>query len=336
MPINQRGNSWQASITKNGRRYRKDCVTHAEAYQWEAEAKAALARGESPDMGQGAGVSGGMTMDELFTYTMRNRWKGKSGSLARNGQTCVTTLGPLVPVSKVDTLAIDRCVQIWLEKGNTGSTVNRKLAALSTMLTEASRLGIIPAKPYLRRQKENEHRIRWFSDAEEASIVSYFQHIGKPEIAEICLVAVDTGLRKGTILKLEASDIELGKGGQKSWIRLAGAKMKNGKAHDVPLTKRAEGILRARCVNDGYLFNTAYDSLSHYWKGVRSYLNKDDDEQFVFHVFRHTFCSRLVQRGIPIEVVQKLAGHETLQMTMRYAKLAPRNLTTAIDVLEVV
>lgn len=67
---------------------------------------------------------------------------------------------------------------------------------------------------------------------------------------------------------------------------------------------------------------------------MREALGMQHDKQFVFHVFRHTFCSRLVQAGVPIEVVQKLAGHETLQMTMRYAKLAPRNLTSAISVLE--
>lgn len=35
---------------------------------------------------------------------------------------------------------------------------------------------------------------------------------------------------------------------------------------------------------------------------MREFLGFADDEQFVFHVLRHTFVSRLVQRGVPLKV----------------------------------
>jgi len=41
------------------------------------------------------------------------------------------------------------------------------------------------------------------------------------------------------------------------------------------------------------------------------------------HVLRHTFASHFMMNGGNILVLQKLLGHSTLTMTMRYAHLAP-------------
>jgi hypothetical protein len=42
-----------------------------------------------------------------------------------------------------------------------------------------------------------------------------------------------------------------------------------------------------------------------------------------WHVCRHTFCSHLVMRGVPLRVVQVLAGHTSYKTTERYAHLTP-------------
>ena len=52
------------------------------------------------------------------------------------------------------------------------------------------------------------------------------------------------------------------------------------------------------------------------------------------HALRHTCASRLIQRGVGVALVQSVLGHKTLSMTMRYAHLAPTNLTDAMKVLE--
>ena len=60
-----------------------------------------------------------------------------------------------------------------------------------------------------------------------------------------------------------------------------------------------------------------------------------DDKKMTasFHTFRHTFASRLVQRGVDLYRVQKLMGHSTMKVTERYAKLVDANLEDAIEVL---
>jgi len=53
-----------------------------------------------------------------------------------------------------------------------------------------------------------------------------------------------------------------------------------------------------------------------------------------WHVLRHTFASHLAMRGVPLVTIQKLMGHSTIQMTMRYAHLAPEYLRDAVLALE--
>lgn len=36
------------------------------------------------------------------------------------------------------------------------------------------------------------------------------------------------------------------------------------------------------------------------------------------HTFRHTYCTRLVKRGVPLTTVSKLAGHSSIETTARF------------------
>lgn len=48
------------------------------------------------------------------------------------------------------------------------------------------------------------------------------------------------------------------------------------------------------------------------------------------HALRHTFASHFMQKGGNILVLQKILGHSSLAMTMRYAHLAPEHLADAV------
>ncbi len=52
------------------------------------------------------------------------------------------------------------------------------------------------------------------------------------------------------------------------------------------------------------------------------------------HDLRHTYASRLVQRGVPLYTVSQLLGHASLKMTLRYSHLATRDLETAVAKLD--
>jgi site-specific recombinase XerD len=54
-------------------------------------------------------------------------------------------------------------------------------------------------------------------------------------------------------------------------------------------------------------------------------------KDITWHIFRHTYISRLVMAGVDLRTVQELAGHKDIKMTVRYAHLAPAHKLAAVD-----
>ncbi|CDH20840.1 putative integrase; DLP12 prophage (fragment) [Xenorhabdus bovienii str. kraussei Quebec] len=59
----------------------------------------------------------------------------------------------------------------------------------------------------------------------------------------------------------------------------------------------------------------------------RTALKRAGIENFRFHDLRHTWASWLIQKGVPLSVLQEMGGWESIEMVRRYAHLAPSHLT---------
>jgi len=59
-------------------------------------------------------------------------------------------------------------------------------------------------------------------------------------------------------------------------------------------------------------------ALTHRFNTIRGMMGLGQDEQFIFHVVRHTNLTRLSEQGMQPKAIQEWAGHQDLKTTMRY------------------
>ena len=100
-------------------------------------------------------------------------------------------------------------------------------------------------------------------------------------------------------------------------------------------TERASAAVRA-CERRrrGPFANIVQAQFRAAWNEAKQEVGLGTEPDVVPHILRHTCASRLVQGGIDIRRVQTWLGHQTLQITMRYAHLASGDLDICVPILE--
>ena len=92
---------------------------------------------------------------------------------------------------------------------------------------------------------------------------------------------------------------------------------KTGDDRFVPIFNEVKSILQRRR-NLPRPFPQNINAVEHSWRMVRKKLGLAHEKDFVMHSLRHTCITRLLKKGIGIEVVSKIVGHKEIRMTQRY------------------
>jgi len=171
---------------------------------------------------------------------------------------------------------------------------------------------------------------RWLTADEEDRLMA----ASSPWLREFLVFALNTGMRQGEILNLQWPDVDFTRS------TLVVMQSKNGTRRTIPLNSNVYELLAAKQaaagISKGPVFRTP---LGHELKVrflVREFCEARDRAgipDFRFHDLRHTFATRLVQRGIDLYKVQRLLGHKTSHMTQRYAHHSPESLRDGVNVL---
>lgn len=305
---------------------RSGFATYEQAEQWAHRREAELLGNEPPSDGLVE------TWGELVSWGWSNHY--------RHGKTVKTTRSLLASVTahwgegkrlvSINDSAMRGLVDGLRAQGNAPSSLTRKLAVVMKLLRLAelegwlARLPRVPTLP-----KQSRQRVRWITESEQGDLLDGLSDTSFDHFS-LALFLVETGCRVSEALDLQWKDYRSTAEGPvvDLW------ETKDGKHRTVPLTSCAVEVLEPfKGLPKGPFAHIQYPQFITAWNKVRKTMGLSDDRDFVPHVLRHTFASRLVQRGASLLAVKELLGHSSLEQTMVYAHLAPSNLRATVDLL---
>ena len=213
------------------------------------------------------------------------------------------------------------------------STCNREVEALRRLLNKAIEWGMLERNPAsrLKRLPEPQGRTRFLSLDEAKRLLEASSRHLRP----IIVCALETGMRRGEILNLRWSDVDM-----KTHTIYLG-KTKNGESRHVPISHRLFSVLSGlpRRLGSDHVFtgepkigktgNPFHDVRTSFENACR----RAGIEGFRFHDLRHTAASHLAMAGVPLRTVGEILGHKTAAMTERYAHLTPEHTRKAVESL---
>ena len=226
-----------------------------------------------------------------------------------------------------------RMVESWLarlrdERRNKPSTRNRYLSVLKTMFKMAHRWGYLGTNPLLLVRMAPAQSIipAALTEEEVDKLLSELPLHNQ----RIVRVAVDTGMRLSELQRLEWGDVDFGAG----YLRVRHTK--NGEFRVIPMTTCVRQMLQTmRDELDGQrVHDLPVLTFTDARYSIEKAAKRADVGHVHFHMFRHTFATRLRDRGVPLDRIKELLGHKTMVMTLRYAKVRPVQLKEAIAALD--
>jgi len=267
------------------------------------------------------------------------------------------------PISDINLWVIEKWRSEELKRGKAKTTINRDVTTLKACLSKAVEWEVLEANPLQKLtplRTDGSSRARYLTVAEESALRNALTERDErlrenrvngnawrrarhqpvlPDLSTtafadyvhpMVLLSLNTGLRRGEVLRLKWTDIDL----LQRKLVVRGDNAKSGKTRYVPLNDEAlntlqhwkistESIEWVFASRDGGRMMAIKTS----WKGV---LQSAAITDFRWHDLRHHFASRLVMKGVDLNTVRELLGHSDLSMTLRYAHLSPEHKADAV------
>jgi len=227
-----------------------------------------------------------------------------------------------LPICEINRRAVSQYQQQRKGKASQ-ATINREVQLIKSMLGRAFEWEILDRDPRPGMKLLKESNRRDVSNIKPEQITALFEAL-PGSLADVCLFALYTGIRKENILSLKIEQVQLPDIGNIGVIKF---EAKGGKQTTKQVGPHAVKILR-RAIGDrkeGYVFlspaggrySTIHRTLDRHVRklGIRI----ADGRKFCFHDFRRLYATWMLTSGRSLEEVQAALGHADYATTQRYA-----------------
>ncbi|MEW6756369.1 MAG: site-specific integrase [Candidatus Latescibacterota bacterium] len=332
----KRGRYWYARFPEHGRRRE---VPLRVTNKVPAEAKArqisdALEQGEPWEWILGRQPEGAWTFAQAVDEYLQSGSRWGPTTRRANGSTLrmlKAEFGPR-PLTDIAQADVEGYLARRRDEGLSKASRNRYLCCLKVVLGKAQEWGRVPRNvaAAVKMEPEGRKQPRPFRADEVERLAVVLQ----PQHQRVMRVYLETGMRRGELVGLLPSDVDFAAG------TLAVRHPKNRRDRTIPMSGQVRQILAERLKEwqaerhgptpDVRLFGEAADIRQVLTRAARRAGIKDGRGGRMQHRLRDTFITRLVEQGVPLDRVQMLAGHNSMEMTRRYAETRPEALQEAI------
>jgi len=200
------------------------------------------------------------------------------------------------------------------------ATYNRYKAAASVVFNYACRQYNLASNPVqlIPSKREDNHRVRYLSTLERERLLKACKEATWSKLYLLVLTAITTGARRGELLGLRWSDIDIER--QTAFVQTT----KNGQPRVLPLTSDViNELTRCKQQSDSLIFNSEIkpDNAFCFNKQWKKALVVAEVDNFRFHDLRHTTASYLAMSGASLLEIADVLGHKQISVTQRYAHL---------------
>jgi len=263
----------------------------------------------------------------LYSDWAKTNHKGYGGSTRYRIEQFAQYFGSL-RLKEITPLKIDSLIQ---ERASVvkPATINREIGVLRHMFVKAIEWGLVMENPvqHVRPLHVEDRRLRFLSEDE---IIRLLEAADR-ELYPLLQVALNTGMRRGELFKLQWKDIDF----RNRFVRVADSK--NGESRKIPMNQTLEEALKRipRRLDLVFVFpGRTGKGLTNVRRRFLKTLEAAQIEDFRFHDLRNTFASRLVMKGVDLTTVKELMGHKSIEMTLRYSHLSADHKASAVQRLD--
>jgi len=210
-------------------------------------------------------------------------------------------------------------------------SVNQELRAMKAAFNTAIRWKLLRENPVVdvRQATVPQESKAFFAPQDFQTLLAT---IREDWLREIVLLAAATGMRRGEVLNLRWSDVDIDK--RYLIVRTTPSyKTKSGRMRTIPLNDIALSVLGSKKPTHELVFTNNGHPIRGNWVQhlFKRYVRKAGlDDMLHFHSLRHTTASWLVQSGSTLYEVQQLLGHSSSKVTEVYSHLQPEHLQSTV------